>query len=468
MNTFSALPGREWELALDTGAARPGREWMRRRRHGDSTPGREWLRSSTSLAERSPLAPSTPSSDRSVRSPRPLKRLAAALALVGLGALAFAIDSPDTTANVATPAPVEPFVDAAELPAGSLYHLVDQIGARQMWESGYTGAGVNVAVVDTGVARVDSLDADGKIVGVVDLSAESVDPTLRFGDSVGHGTHMAGIIAGSETDLPAASAVDAPQEFKGVAPEAGIVSVKVAGGGVATDANDVIAGVNWVVDNADDLDISVLNLSYNSGSGLPYQEDALTAALERAWQAGIVVVTPAGNEGPEANGLDSPAIDPHFIAVGGVRAIDEGFEIAEWSSNGDGVRNPDVTAPGAHIQSLRAPGSDADVNHPEGFVDDETYLGSGTSQSSAVVAGAAALLLDAHPEWTNDQVKSALMTTAVPLAGVSDATQGNGTIRVDLASVATDLSQPNSWPTASVDAAEVSVTPSQGFESLWT
>ena len=246
------------------------------------------------------------------------------------------------------------------------------------------------------------------------------------------------------------------------------MAVKVAGSGGATNPNDVIAGINWVVDNADALDIKVLNLSFSSGSDLPYQEDALTAALERAWQAGIVVVTAAGNDGPDAVGLDSPANDPHFIAVGGVRALDDGFEIWESSSQGDGVRNPDVAAPGAHIQSLRAPGSDADINHAEGFVDNETFLGSGTSQSAAVVAGSAALLLEAHPEWTNDQVKSALMTTAVPLAGVEETLQGNGVIRVDLAAAATDLSQPNTWPLAVSGDAGALAAPTQGFASLWT
>ena len=469
MDTFNALPSRESELTLDRSQAlSAGCEWLRQRADDRRMPGRNSARSNTSLDERPPLplartamvSPATPQS--------PWKRFGAVAGIAAMVGLAFVIDRPDESTFVAERADVETFVDAAELEPGSLYHLVDQIGAREMWNAGYTGTGVNVAVVDTGVAQVDGLDGEGKVVAVADFSAESIDPALRYVDTTGHGTHLAGIIAGSETSLPAAAAVDSPQEFKGVAPDAGIVSVKVSSTAGVTNQNDVVAGIDWVVDNADELDIRVLSITIDSGSDLPYQQDALTAALERAWQAGITVVTAAGNDGADSGRLDSPAIDPHFIAVGGVRALDDGFEIAEWSNSGDGVRNPDVTAPGAHVQSLRAPGSDADLNHREGFVDDETFLGSGTSQSAAAVAGAVALLLDAHPEWTNDQVKSALASTAVPLDDVSDTVQGNGMIRVDQANAATDLTQPNAWPTATVGAADEAVTPTQGFASIWS
>jgi subtilisin family serine protease len=249
METFGALSGREWDLLPAPGrAVRAGRDWARRRHLGQpATLGRDWLRSSTTLTEGPPLVPTlTPSGTKATRPPGRSKRVAAVLALAGLGAVAFAVDRPDDSGSNGEPAMIEPFIDSAELAPGSLYHLVDQIGARQLWESGVTGAGINVAVIDTGVAQVDSLDADGKIVAVVDLSNEGNDPANRFVDNNGHGTFMAGIIAGNETGIPAVDAVDAPQEFKGVAPDAGIVSVKVAGRDGATDPNDVVAGVNWV------------------------------------------------------------------------------------------------------------------------------------------------------------------------------------------------------------------------------
>ncbi|MEP4649210.1 MAG: S8 family serine peptidase, partial [Ilumatobacter sp.] len=451
MATLSALPGRDWQLASEPLRA-----------------GRELLRSATSLAQRPPVAPpSAPATTDGARGPRGTKRVAAVLALAGLGLAAYAVDSGDST-PVIGPTTDEAFVDAADLPAGSMFHVVDQIGARDMWAAGFTGAGVNVAVVDTGVAGVDGLDGEGKIVAAVDLTSEAADPTTRYLDSNGHGTFIAGIIAGNESGTPAADAVDTPQEFKGVAPDAGIVSVKVAGRDGSTSSNDVTAGIDWVVDNAVELDIGVLNFAFDSGSTLPYQEDALTAALERAWNAGIVVVVPAGNDGADAGRLASPAIDPHFIAVGGVRALDDGFEIAEWSNSGDGVRNPDIVAPGAHIQSLRVPGSDADVNHPEGFVDGETFLGSGTSEATAVVAAAAALLRDAHPDWTNDQIKSALTTTSTPLAGVPSALQGHGLFDVVRASGATTLSEPNTWPAANGVDAPMTALRADGFVGIWS
>ncbi len=118
-------------------------------------------------------------------------------------------------------------------------------------------------------------------------------------------------------------------------------------------------------------------------------------------------------------GSHRPPTTRSLIAVAGADVSESGIAIGEFSSSGDGVRNPDITAPGAHINSLRAPGSDADLNHPEGFVDDETFRGSGTSQAAAVIAGVAALLRDAHPDWSPAQIKSALVETATPMVGWS-------------------------------------------------
>ena len=108
----------------------------------------------------------------------------------------------------------------------------------------------------------------------------------------------------------------------GVAPDAGLVSVKVGDNTGAIDVTQMIAAVDWVTEHADELDIRVLNLAYSSGSLLPYRADPLAAAVERAWRAGIVVVVAAGNGGNDANRLASPARDPYVIAVGGGAADD--------------------------------------------------------------------------------------------------------------------------------------------------
>jgi len=318
------------------------------------------------------------------------------------------------------------------LPLGSLYHVVDQVGARELWEQGITGAGVNVAVIDTGITPVAPLSDPDKVVAVVDLSGEAALPEARHLDTYGHGTHIAGIIAGRTPGADPAEADEHPEWFMGVAPDAGLVSVKVADNTGSVDVSQMIAAVEWVTEHAAELNIRVLNLSYSSGSYLGYLRDPLTAAVERAWQAGIVVVVAAGNDGNDALRLASPARDPYVIAVAGVEAVEQDdFVVPEWTSGSKLWRVPDVAAPGAHIDSLRVPQSRVDFEHPEGYVSDTLFRGSGTSQAAAVVSGAAALLLDARPELTNDQVKWLLeQNTRQPSPDDPDLT-GAGVIQVD-------------------------------------
>ncbi|MFZ4718182.1 MAG: S8 family serine peptidase [Ilumatobacteraceae bacterium] len=319
-------------------------------------------------------------------------------------------------------------------PLGSMYSVVDQIGARALWEEGYTGTGVNVALIDTGFAPVEDLLDSGAVVAAVDLSAEAGVPEATYVDNYGHGTHMAGIIAGHDPEAVPALAAEHPEWFVGVAPGAGIVSVKVADNTGGADITQVIAGVDWAIDHAEELDIRVINLSYASGSILPYRTDPLTFTLERAWKAGIVVVVAAGNDGRDSRSLSSPAIDPYVIAVGAVEATANGrFTVPTWASSGDGTRNPDIAAPGAHIVSLRAPLSRIDIEHPEGYVDDELFKGSGSSQAAAVVTGAVALLLDARPELTPDQVKAVLKDSTTNARPRNPIFSGNGVIQVDQA-----------------------------------
>ena len=317
--------------------------------------------------------------------------IAALASLIGLGAAGFARLDNGPTAEQLPPS------------LGSLSSVVDQIGARSLWQQGITGAGINVALIDTGVAPVDALS--NQIVAAVDLSSEQFDEGTSFLDANGHGTHLAGIIAGKGSS-----------GFRGVAPDAGIVSIKVADREGKVSLESVISGIDWVVASANDLDIRVLNIALDAGEVDTHEAQALEAAVERAWSAGIVVVTAAGNDGVESGSLNSPASNPFVIAVAGVEAIESGFVVPDWASVGTESRRPDLAAPGSHIQSLRAPGSDADTNNPEGYVDEELFLGSGSSQSAAVTAGAVALLLEARPELTPDQVKSLLIQTARPIA----------------------------------------------------
>jgi serine protease AprX len=368
--------------------------------------------------------------------------VALALGLTGVvatGAAANTVTS--TTAGSAAGAP---------LTDGSLYNVVDQIGARHLWQQGITGRGVNVAVIDTGVAPVDALSGADKVVAMVDLSLEAQVPEAEFRDTYGHGTHMAGIIAGRDPGANPATAASNPQWFMGVAPDAGIVSVKVGDNSGAADVSQVIAGVDWAVDHAAELNIRVINLSYGSGSTLDARTDPLSFAVERAWRAGIVVVVAAGNDGHNQFELGMPAQNPYVIAVAGAERKNGKWQVPSWATSGDGARNPDVAAPGTSIVSLRAPGSRADLEHPEGYVSEHLFKGSGSSQAAAVVSGAAALLLSARPHLTPDQVKGLLNQTASGdvISPRDSRKSGNGLVRVAAAQAAVPPSGVQTWPAA--------------------
>jgi serine protease AprX len=332
--------------------------------------------------------------------------------------------------------------DDAANDKGSMWRIARTVGARSVWAEGITGDGVDVALIDSGVVPVDGLTAPGKIVNGPDLSFESQNDGLRYLDTFGHGTHVAGIIAGVDNSVATNGDRKSADNFAGIAPGARIVNVKVADAAGATDVSQVIAGIDWVVQHRHDngLNIRVLNLSFGTDGQQDYVVDPLAHAVEVAWDAGIVVVAAAGNRGDGTTGLDNPARDPHIIAVGAddpngtASARDD--SIPSWSSSGDGVRNPDVVAPGKSVVSLRDPGSYIDQRYPRGRVDTRFFRGSGTSAAAAVVSGGAALLLQQNPQLTPDQVKALLTLTAHPLPDASPARQGAGLINLRDASAA--------------------------------
>jgi serine protease AprX len=226
----------------------------------------------------------------------------------------------------------------------------------------------------------------------------------------------------------------------GIAPDATLLAVKLATTDGSTDVSQMIAGLDWVVQHRNDngMRVRVINLSYGTLSAQPYQLDPLAAAAENAWKHGIVVVVSGGNDGPGAGRLSDPAIDPYVIAA---RASDPHAKVTGWktrtvasfSSSGSTARHVDPAAPGTSIAGLRARGSFVDVNHPEGLVSGDTtgrlFRGSGTSQAAAVTSGAVALLLQAYPDLTPDQVKEALTSGADKMSG-SDLERGAGQIDI--------------------------------------
>jgi serine protease AprX len=337
------------------------------------------------------------------------------------------------------------------LDPGSLYTIETAIGARRVWlqrdaaSRQITGQGVSVALLDSGTSNVAGLNRTGKLTYGPDLSIEG-NGVLTDRDTFGHGTHMAGIIAATDLPVITAQSVAAlnPSVPLGVAPDAGLVSLKLATTDGSTDVSEVIAALNWVTEHQTAQNgsrIRVVNLSFGTNSLQSYQLDPLAAAAENAWRHGLVVVVSGGNDGPTAARLSDPAIDPYVLAVGASDGADSvaGWvkpTVASFSSAGTSARHVDVLAPGRSIVSLRSPGSFVDVNHPEGRVSGDTtgrlFRGSGTSQAAAVVSGAVALMLQAAPNATPDQVKAALIATATPVAA-SATLAGAGQINVDRA-----------------------------------
>ncbi|MDQ1644564.1 MAG: serine protease AprX [Cryptosporangiaceae bacterium] len=286
------------------------------------------------------------------------------------------------------------------------------IGADAVWSRGVTGTGIGVALVDTGVSRVPGLDGSNIVYGP-DLSFESQDATLRYQDDFGHGTHLAGIIAGKNT-------VSA-DGFSGIAPGVKLTSIKVGVANGAVDVSQTIAAIDWAVENrnADPSNpIRVINLAYGTPSTQDYRVDPLAFAVENAWRKGIVVVAAAGNTG-QTGRLTDPATDPYVIAVGAAdtKNTPDGTDdtVASFSSRGTSARTPDVVAPGRTIASLRDPGSYVDTNFSGARRGSRFFVGSGSSQASAMVSGAVALMLQARPSLTPDAVKNLIKKTARPV-----------------------------------------------------
>jgi serine protease AprX len=287
------------------------------------------------------------------------------------------------------------------------------------------GSGVDVALIDSGVVPVGGLAEPGRVIHGPDFSSEWRNRRLATLDTFGHGTHLAGLIAGR----------DPVTGFAGIAPDARLVSLKIAGADGETSLAKVLAAIDWVRRNrnANGLNIRVVNLALGVEDRGGYKNDVLAWAVEQLWRDGIVVVAAAGNNGTDARGLDIPAGDPFVIAAGATDTRDTvdpaDDRVAEFSSRSR-YRSPDVVAPGARIVSLRVPGSALDREFPGARIGTGYFRGSGTSQAAAVVSGLVARLLSAQPELVPDQVKALLTAGAVDLP---DPREADGAGRVDLA-----------------------------------
>ncbi|WP_283136881.1 S8 family serine peptidase [Rhizohabitans arisaemae] len=284
----------------------------------------------------------------------------------------------------------------------TLERSVPQIGAPAAWAQGLTGEGVTVAVVDTGY---DATHPDLRDVVVQSKSFKPGAPPDA--DPNGHGTHVASILAGSGQ---ASSGKN-----RGVAPGARLAVAKV-GDEMGMPDSEILAGMLWAIT---EVKAKIVNMSLGGSDGaeidpLEHAVNTLTA------QHGTLFVIAAGNEGPRS--IASPGSADAALTVG---AVDPADRLVDWSSTGprnwDKAVKPDITAPGSEIIAAAAAGTAPDPYTPM----------SGTSMSAPHVAGAAAILAQRNPTWTAEQLKAALIGSAVPTAGTGVFAQGAG--RVDVA-----------------------------------
>jgi serine protease AprX len=294
------------------------------------------------------------------------------------------------------------------------------ISLPQVWNgsgsgSGATGNGVTVAVLDSGV-NSGHPDLKGSNLVVVKVNPKA----LGGGDGHGHGTHVVGIVKGR----------DPYGRYIGAAPDARVISVKIADDTGAATEGDLLDGLQWVNDNRLAYNIRAVNLSVNAAIPQSYKTSAIAAAVETLWMNGVAVVVASGNKGTQLSNQTwyAPANDPFVITVG---ALDDNLtagtaddSLAPFSSRGvtqDGFYKPEIVAPGRKIVApLASGGATLAKEFPDRITDTNYIRLSGTSMAAPVVTGVVALLLERYPTLTPNQVKWLLQQTANPYPGKAD------------------------------------------------
>ncbi|MGH2359694.1 MAG: S8 family peptidase [bacterium] len=337
---------------------------------------------------------------------------------------------------------------SADVPIRSIADVTAQsIGADQVWAGSeklrpLTGAGIGVAVIDSGV--------DPRHAALGGRIAYTVDFTGGDGvDRYGHGTHVAALIAGRPRR---ASETSDGSEFRGIASGARIINLRVLGDDGSGMSSDVIEAVDWAVENRKQFDIQVINLSLGAPVTQPYRDDPMCEAVERAVAAGIIVVVAAGNDGLNVEGLTvfgsiaTPGNDPAVITVGAadthgtVERSDD--TVAGFSSRGptrfDLVLKPDLVAPGTRVVSAEAAGSYLARTYPQRHVAGagaNAYIQlSGTSMAAGVVSGTVALLLEQKPRLGPRNTKAVLQLTSSFMSAEGLIAGGTGSVNALAAS----------------------------------
>lgn len=266
------------------------------------------------------------------------------------------------------------------------------IGADLVLNTGYTGKNVTVAIIDTGISpHADLIYPNNRIVGFKDF----VNNETRAYDDNGHGTHCAGILAGN--------GYASKGKYKGIAPEANILSIKVLDESGNGNTSDILSTVQWIIDNKEVYKTRIINFSLGAIAQSRERRDPLVKAANHAIDNNLIVIAAVGNSGPLRNTILSPATSRHVISVGALddrRSSGLDDAIAEFSSRGptlDRIKKPDLIAPGVNIMSL----SNTNLSNYNSL--------SGTSMSAPMVSGAAALLLNENPNYTHFDIKRKLL-----------------------------------------------------------
>jgi serine protease AprX len=318
---------------------------------------------------------------------------------------------------------------AVQLPLYSTQLWPWVTGAPVDWTNGSPKA-PTIAIVDSGIDPAHTADFGNRVLGQVNLA--SLTPNSP-GDGYGHGTFVAGIAAG------------AAPGFAGAAPKANLVSLDVMNDQGQATVGDVINACDWILANKSTYNIQVANFSLHAMNRASVMFDPLDAAVEKLWLNGVVVVAAAGNYATDAQNTPSgvpfaPGNDPFVITVG---AADIGTQlglgddnVAPWSAwgyTGDGFMKPDISAPGRYMVGPVTAGGGLALERPDKVIKPGYMQLSGTSFSAPIVAAAAAMLRQQNPTWTPDQVKGALMVTALPTPLAKKGSLGVGEVNIALA-----------------------------------
>lgn len=276
----------------------------------------------------------------------------------------------------------------------------------------YTGKGVGVAIIDTGVYPHNDLTlSSNRITEFVDFVQGKKKPY----DDNGHGTHVAGILA--------SDGISSKGKYRGIAPQVNIIALKVMNQNGEGATSDIIAALDWVWKNKEKYNIRIASLSLGSVVHGRKDYDPMLIAAEKLWDSGVVVVAAAGNEGPAPGTIDSPGVSRKIITVGcsddkNTIPIDDDT-VADFSSRGPSPytkSKPDLLAPGVNITSL--------ANYGTGYI-----TMSGTSMSTPLISGCCALLLEKNPKLTPNEVKELLIKSTYSLQQPKTV-QGSGLINL--------------------------------------